>query len=74
NPQAAQALVDYLLSDEVERRLADGPSAQIPVHPDVTERSRAMPDEPVKWMEVDFEAAAEHWEATADKMRDLFAG
>lgn len=74
NPQAAQALVDYLLSHEVERRLATGPSAQIPVHPAVTERSRAMPDEPVKWMEADFEAAADQWETTANKMRDLFGG
>ena len=33
NPAAARRLVRYLLSQEVETRLADGPSAQIPLHP-----------------------------------------
>ena len=31
NPEAAEKLLDYLLSSDVERRLADGPSAQIPL-------------------------------------------
>ena len=35
NPAAARRLVDYLLSPEVESRLAAGPSAQIPLNPKV---------------------------------------
>ena len=33
NPEAARRLVDYLLSPAVEAKLAQGPSAQIPLHP-----------------------------------------
>ena len=35
NPAAARRLVDYLLSPEVESTLAAGPSAQIPLNPNV---------------------------------------
>src|SRR5262249_26014237 len=36
NPEAARRLVDYLLSPAVEKSLAEGPSAQIPLNPEVT--------------------------------------
>jgi iron(III) transport system substrate-binding protein len=37
HPDAAKRLVDYLLSPEVERRLARGPSAQIPLGTDLAD-------------------------------------
>lgn len=70
---AAERLVDYLLSPEVERRLAAGPSAQFPLNPAVRERSRAAPAEPLRAMEVDFAAAAVRWDAAAAFLRDEFA-
>ena len=57
--EAARRLIDYLLSAEVERRLAEGPSAQIPLGTDLA-------DVPTPWgnllrtkaMDVDFVRAA----------------
>jgi iron(III) transport system substrate-binding protein len=69
----ARQLVDYLLTPAVERRLAKGRSAQIPVNPQVADRSRVMPPEAVRWMEVDFAAAARVWETAAVFLRDEFA-
>ena len=73
HPAQARALVDYLLSAPVETRLAQGPSAQFPVNPRVAVRSRAAADVPVRWMEVDFAAAADQWETASTFLRDLFA-
>lgn len=72
NAANARRLVDYLLSPEVETRLAVGPSAQFPVNPNVATKSRALPDHPVRWMEVDFNAAADRWETAAEVLREIF--
>jgi iron(III) transport system substrate-binding protein len=73
-PHAANArrLIDYLLSAEVERRLALGPSAQIPLNSDVPVKSRVEPPSPVKSMSVDFAAAAAQWNPAAQFIRDEF--
>ncbi len=73
HPQQARDLVDYLLGPDVERQLAEGPSAQFPVNPAVRQRSRAAPAEAVRWMEVDFRAAAAQWEQASTFLRDVFA-
>lgn len=64
NPAGAHKLVDFLLSPEVETMLAEGPSRQIPLNPQVKAKlPRAVESAPhVKVMEVDFVAAAENWE------------
>ncbi|MBI2478474.1 MAG: extracellular solute-binding protein [Planctomycetia bacterium] len=72
NPDHARRLVDYLLSPEVETRLATGSSAQFPVNPNVTAKSRVLSDPSIRWMEVDFDAAAESWETAAAVLRELF--
>lgn len=72
HPESARRLVEFLLSADVERRLAAGASAQFPVNPAVEDVSRAAPDQPVRWMEVDFAAAAEAWETAAELMREIF--
>jgi iron(III) transport system substrate-binding protein len=69
----AELLLDYLLSPEVEGRLAGGPSAQFPLNPAVKERSRVAPKEPLVEMKVDFEAAAAKWDDAARFLRDEFA-
>jgi len=73
HPQEARRLVDYLLSPSVETALARGPSAQFPVNPNVSQTSRVAPAAKVRWMDVDFEAAADHWATAARVLRDLFS-
>lgn len=69
----SKALVDFLLSQKVEKLLAEGPSAQIPLSSKVKVRSRVEPEQPLRTMEVDFQAASEQWDAAATFLRDLFA-
>ena len=73
NPQAARQLVDYLLTPEVEAKLAAGPSAQIPLNPDVKTEVRVETPHTIKPMEVDFQAAADCWEQARTFIRDEFA-
>jgi iron(III) transport system substrate-binding protein len=70
--EAARQLRDYLLSPEVETRLAQGASAQFPLNPAVTMRSRAASETALKHMPVDFAAAAGHWESAAVFLREEF--
>jgi iron(III) transport system substrate-binding protein len=75
NLDGAKALVDYLLSAEVERRLAEGPSAQIPLNPDVSAEMPASFKKPAQLsvMQVDWGKAAEVWEETQAFVTKLFA-
>ncbi|MEN6495407.1 MAG: extracellular solute-binding protein [Thermoguttaceae bacterium] len=74
NPDASKRLVDYLLSPEVEARLAAGPSAQISLNPAVkANTSRVATPQSIKAMAVDFPAAAEKWEEAAAFLRQQFA-
>jgi len=54
----AEQLVNYLLSAEVEERLAAGPSAQIPLNKASTPNPRVKGPAQVKAMKVDFAAAS----------------
>ena len=74
NGQSARRLVDYLLSPEVETKLAAGPSAQIPLNPQVTAEVRVQTPHTIKAMQVDFSAAAEKWDTAAAFLRDEFTG
>ena len=73
NPEAARRLVDYLLAPAVEAKLAAGPSAQIPLNPEVKAKVRVETPHTVKPMPVDFQAAAASWEAARRFIRDEFA-
>lgn len=65
HPAAGRKLLEYVLSPAVETALAAGPSGQIPVReklvgpPGLADASR------VRRMEVDFEQAADVWDAVA---------
>jgi iron(III) transport system substrate-binding protein len=72
NPEMAEKLVDYLLSPEVERRLADGPSAQIPLRPGVPASPRVKTPAEVRPMAVDWEAVASKWDTAADFLASEF--
>jgi iron(III) transport system substrate-binding protein len=64
NPDGARKLVDYLLSPEVEAKLARGGSRQIPLNPNVkVELPGAMaPALSAQPLPVDFARAAEAWQ------------
>jgi iron(III) transport system substrate-binding protein len=70
---AAERLVEYLLSPEVEGQLAAGPSAQFPLNTQLSVKSRTAPAKPIREMQVDFAAAAEKWDAAAEFLREEFA-
>ena len=62
NPGTAERLVDYLLSAEVERSLAEGASAQVPLNPKVDQAARIETPQTIRAMNVDFEQAAANWD------------
>ena len=74
NPEGAKKLVDYLLSVEVEKLLAEGPSAQIPLNPKVEATLPAQIEPPAKLtvMRVDWADAAEHWDDAQTFVTNLF--
>jgi iron(III) transport system substrate-binding protein len=61
NPDGARKLVDYLLSAEVEGRLAESASHQIPLNPEVKAQLHKAMETPatVKAMDVNFEKATD---------------
>jgi iron(III) transport system substrate-binding protein len=75
NPEGARRLIDYLLSPEVEVKLAETASHQIPLNPQVTVRLPKEIETPktVKAMAVDFEKAADLWEDVQTFLRNEFA-
>ncbi|QGJ69556.1 ABC transporter substrate binding component [Planctomycetales bacterium 10988] len=72
HPEAARKLVDYLLSPEVEAKLAEGPSAQIPLFEPEAIPVRIETPRTVKAMEVNFSEAADYWDETATFLTDHF--
>lgn len=72
HPVAAAALANYLVSEDTEGRLAMGPSGQFPIRPGHPQRSAAQQDRNVRWMDVDFEAAADRWESLAKELTAIF--
>lgn len=73
HPAAAKKLIDYLLTVEVEERLARGPSAQIPLNPKVQMGElRIKTPSQIKAMEVDYDAVAKSWEEVQAYLRATF--
>jgi iron(III) transport system substrate-binding protein len=72
NPDAAKALIDYLLTPDVEAKLAQCPSAQIPLNPEVDIKPRVETPKTVKAMEIDFTQAAAQWDEVAKFMEREF--
>jgi iron(III) transport system substrate-binding protein len=64
NPTGAHKLIDFLLGPDVERRLAEGPSAQIPLNPKVKAKLPEQIETPttVQAMQVDWERARDLWD------------
>jgi iron(III) transport system substrate-binding protein len=73
NPEGGRKLIDFLLSAEIERKLADGASHQIPLNPSVVAPKAIETPRTVKAMEVDFEKAADLWDDAQTFLRNQFA-
>ena len=71
--EAAEQLINFMLLPEVERMLAAGPSAQIPLNPAVEQPLRVKSPQTIRPMQVDFEAAAQQWDSAAKFLREVFA-
>ncbi len=75
NPAGARKLVDYLLSAEVEARLAEAASHQIPLNPEVKANlpPQILTPKTARPMDVDFEKAADLWEESQIFLIETFA-
>ncbi len=75
NPEGARKLVDFLLSADVEKKLAESESHQIPLNPHVkaTLPSALEPAKGAKPMRVNWDKAAERWEETQKFIATEFA-
>lgn len=72
HPEEGKRLIDFILREDVERRLAFATGGQIPVR-DTVERPPSVPSlEDLRVMEVDYEAMADQLEPSAAFLRDLF--
>ncbi|TDX51155.1 extracellular solute-binding protein [Orenia marismortui] len=71
NPANARKLMDYLLSPEVELKLAKGPSMQIPLHQGIESEGTLSIDD-IKAMPVDFEAIGNKLEQSSRFLQELF--
>jgi iron(III) transport system substrate-binding protein len=74
HPKEAERLLDYLLSADVEKLLADGPSGQIPLRPGVAASPRVKTPAEIKAMDVDWSAAAAKWDTAAEFLKSEFTG
>lgn len=75
NPEGARKLLDYLLSPEVEARLAESDSHQIPLNPEVKAKLPPQIETPTtaQAMQVDFARAADLFDEARRFLIDEFA-
>jgi iron(III) transport system substrate-binding protein len=75
NPEGAKKLVDYLLSAEVEAKLAEGPAVQVPLNPRVNAKLPPQIETPktVRAMRVDWAKAAARWDEAQAFLSEEFA-
>ena len=72
HPEAARKLVDFLLTAQVETRLAKCESAQIPLHRDVQMDLRVETPRTIHGMSVNFEKAAKKWDQVGEYLKKQF--
>jgi len=75
NPDGGRRLIDFLLSTEIEGKLAETASHQIPLNPKVKATLPVAIETPrtVKPMQVDWEKAADLWKEAQKFLADEFA-
>ncbi len=73
DPVAAAQFVDYLITPQMEDRLAMGPTSQIPLSKLSKFPPAVLPNHAVRWMRVDFETVADGWDEWSAKVARIFA-
>jgi len=71
NPENGRRLIDYLLSKEVENKLAFSGSLQIPVRADVLRPDNCPKLDEFKWMQVDYEVLADEMERVGKILKKI---
>ena len=69
---AARQLVDYILSIEVERKLASFDGAQIPLHASLQAEPHQLPLDRMKPMEVDYAAIGAAIDERFEELKEMF--
>ncbi|HYK87549.1 MAG TPA: ABC transporter substrate-binding protein, partial [Acidobacteriota bacterium] len=72
HPEAGRKLIDYLLSEEVERMLAQSEAVQIPLHPGVEGPQNIPPLSSFKPMTLDYGRAAARVEDVVRRLQGIF--
>jgi iron(III) transport system substrate-binding protein len=72
HPEAGQKLIDYLLSPEVERSLAQSEAVQIPLRPGVEGPKNIPPISAFKPMTLDYGKAADRVEDVTRRLQEIF--
>jgi iron(III) transport system substrate-binding protein len=70
---AARRLAEKIVSRTTEEHLARAASAQIPLLGEKAARPRILPPQPLRWMKVDFQEAANQWERVNRRLAELFS-
>ena len=71
HPEEAKRLIDYLLSPDVERRLAESEAVQIPLHADVAGPKNIPPISSFKPMTLDYAKAATRVEDVTKRLASI---
>jgi iron(III) transport system substrate-binding protein len=71
NPENGKKLIDYLLSPEVERMLAESDAVQMPLHPGVPVPPNVRPIESLKPMTFDYGSAADRVDGVVRRLQPL---
>lgn len=72
NPTQAQAMLKHVLAGPVEAALAQSPSAQFPLDRRVEVRSPLLPEDNVRWMNVDWGNIVEAWDLAGPLLQQTF--
>jgi len=72
NPEGGKKFIDYLLSKEVESKLAFSKSAQMPLRRGVKKPDNVPAFDSIKAMNVDYEKIADRMEDTGKYLQELF--
>src|SRR5215203_3482439 len=71
NPEAGKLLIEYLLSPEVERMLAQSEAVQIPLHPGIEGPKNIPPLSSLKPMTLDYGQAADRVEDVTKRLQRI---
>jgi iron(III) transport system substrate-binding protein len=71
HPEEARELIDFLLSPEVEERLAAGPGKQIPLHAGVAVPEGVLRIDEIPIQEIDWPAVAQSFDAATDLVGEM---